>query len=267
MAEQALKPIDGFRQSLEKLAPQIATLLPKSIPPQRFIRVVLTAIQNNPALLDADRNSLYAACLQAAQDGLLPDGREGAIISFGGKGGPKAKWMPMVFGIVKKVKDTGEIKTINAEVVYSGDKYRRWTDDTGDHFSHERVYVDRGDPILTYAYAIKNDGGFYFEEIDETQMQAIKNTSRSKDSGPWNGPFIDEMRRKSAIKRLAKYRIPLSSAADDIIQRDDEDALESVPAVAVQPTPSVEQGKPSRLKAIIGEGALAGSDEPVEEIL
>ena len=122
MAETALKPIDGFRKSLEQLAPQIATLLPKSIPPQRFIRVVLTAIQNNPALLDMDRNSLYAACLQAAQDGLLPDGREGAIIPFKTKEGPKAKWMPMVFGIVKKVKATGEIKTINAEVVYSNDK-------------------------------------------------------------------------------------------------------------------------------------------------
>lgn len=272
MTDKVMKPVDSFRGSLEKLAPQIASLLPKAITPQKFIRVVLTAVQANPALLDADRNSLFASCLMAASDGLLPDGKEGAIIEFRTKSGAKAKWMPMVFGIVKKVKDSGEIKTINAEVVYSNDKYRRWTDETGDHFTHERSYADRGSPLVTYAYAIKNDGGFYFEEIDEDQMQAIRNTSRAKDSGPWAGPFADEMRRKSAIRRLAKYRLPIASGADELIQRGDDDEEDQPVNLTVEKTIDKEPAKPSRLKAMISSDAtndapVAGTQENVEEVL
>uniref|UniRef100_UPI00195373C4 recombinase RecT n=1 Tax=Klebsiella aerogenes TaxID=548 RepID=UPI00195373C4 len=46
--------------------------------------------------------------------GLLPDGREGAIVEFSGK----AQWMPMIGGLRKKVRNSGEIATWEAHVVY-----------------------------------------------------------------------------------------------------------------------------------------------------
>ena len=63
---------------LKKRESQFAAALPAHMPVERFMRVVLTAAQNNPDLVRADRPSFFNACMKAAQDGLLPDGREGA---------------------------------------------------------------------------------------------------------------------------------------------------------------------------------------------
>lgn len=216
-----LTPIAAFRHTLDKLGPQIKDALPAHVTVEKFQRVTLTALQQTPALLDADRGSLLGACMKAAQDGLLPDGREAALVIFGGRDGKRVQYMPMVAGILKKVRNSGELKTINAHVVYTNDEYESWVDDTGEHFKHKKARTDRGDPMMTYAYAITKDGGFYFEEVDEESMTAIRNVSRAKDAGPWSGPFADEMRRKSAMRRLSK-RLPMSTDLDDFMRRDDE---------------------------------------------
>src|SRR3546814_9174090 len=88
------------------------TTLFRSIPVEKFHRVAVTAISSNPDLLNVDRTSLFGALMKAAQDGLLPDGREGAIVPFKGK----ASWMPMVAGIMKKVRNSGEIEIGRAHV-------------------------------------------------------------------------------------------------------------------------------------------------------
>lgn len=214
---KALAPIDDVRNSLTKMTKQFAMALPPQIKPDRFIRVAMTAIQQNSALLDADRQSLFGAIMKCAQDGLIPDGRDAALVCYG----KTVQYMPMVGGVCKKARNSGEIKTIGAEVVRENDEYDHWTDETGEHFKHRRASGDRGEVVKTYAYATTKDDGFFFEEIDEEQMDAIRNVSKAK-AGPWNGPFADEMRRKSAIRRLAKYRIPSSTDLDAIIRRDDE---------------------------------------------
>src|SRR5690349_12093399 len=77
-----LAPIDAIRVGLEKMTPNLALALPKHIPVERFKRVILTALNLNPDLVGADRRSLFNAAQKAAQDGLVPDGREGALVIF-----------------------------------------------------------------------------------------------------------------------------------------------------------------------------------------
>ncbi len=213
----AIAPIDEIRGTLARMAPQFKAALPAQIPVERFVRVVQTAVASNTDLLNVDRMSLYAAAMKCAQDGLLPDGREAAIIKYGNA----ARYMPMVGGIAKKIRNSGDLKTLNAEVVYDHDVYDHWSDEKGEHFEHRRARGERGEVLLTYAYAITKDEGFYFEEVDERQMKAIEACSKASD-GPWKGPFKDEMRRKSAIRRLAKYRLPISSDLESILQTDDD---------------------------------------------
>jgi recombination protein RecT len=43
--------------------------------------------------------------VRLAQDGLLPDGREAAIVKFGNK----AQAMPMIAGILKKIRQSGDV--------------------------------------------------------------------------------------------------------------------------------------------------------------
>lgn len=249
MAEtKQLQPIDDIRRNIQLLEPQFKMVLPPHITPERFIRITMTAIQGEPRLVNkATRQSLYAACMQAAQDGLLPDKREGVINVYG----DQAKWMPMVGGICKKARNSGEISSIDAQVVYEKDEYDSWIDERGQHFKHVKSRdADRtaGEVRLTYAYAITKDGGFYFEEVDEKQMAAIEGYSKAGNDSPWKGPFRDEMRRKSALRRLAKYRLPSSTDLEEVLHRDDD--LYNVPGKGDAAAPA-EQAGPSRLKNIV----------------
>ena len=66
--------IDTVRQQLEKMMPQMKMALPAHLTPERLLRVTMTAVQNNPKLLDCDRKSFFAAIMTSAQLGLEPDG-------------------------------------------------------------------------------------------------------------------------------------------------------------------------------------------------
>lgn len=253
METKALTPVEDIKQNLNRMIPEFAKILPSHVSSDRFVRVVITAITNMPALLEADRRSLYQACTMAASDGLVPDGREGVIVPFKGR----ARWMPMIGGICKKVRNSGEIGDIDAQVVYSLDEYDAWVDEKGRHFRFSKAKGDRGTPLLTFAYALGRDGTFYFEEIEEADMAKIEAMASAKDS-PWKGPFRDEMKRKSALRRLAKYRLPQSTDLVHLTQTEDDiyeiDKNEGLPA---------EPGKPNRLKNIVsGQTSTTTTAEP-----
>lgn len=213
----AVAPLDEFRGTLDKMRPQFQMALPPHVSVEKFVRVVATAVQQSPDLLACDKKSLYGSAMRCAQDGLLPDGREAALTKFG----DKVQYMPMVGGILKKIRNSGDLLTIAAHVVYERDQfdYILGDDEKIEHKPH--LGTDRGKPILTYAIAKTKDGGIYREVMTEDQIAAVRNVSRAKNNGPWSGPFADEMRRKTAIRRLSK-RLPMSTDVEELIRRDDD---------------------------------------------
>ncbi len=241
---KAMTVADEFKGSIKKMEPQFAAILPKHVTPEKFSRVLQTAVALKPEIASADRRLLWGEIMKCAGDGLVPDGREATIYAYG----QTPKYIPMVAGICKKARNSGLIQTIDAQVVYENDTYRSWIDERGQHFTHEKVRGNRGEILLTYAYAITKDEGFFYEEIDEEQMSAIEKSSKAKD-GPWKGPFRDEMRRKSAIRRLAKYRLPSSSDLEDVIRRDDD--MYDLEGKGNPAKPAPAKDTPSRLKSII----------------
>lgn len=228
-AQENYKVVMG---ELEKMQAQIQALLPKHIPVDRFVRIIRTAIANEPRMAEPGaRRSLFNAALNCAKDGLLPDAREAVFNVYNTNVAPKGTpaiyeprvvYIPMIAGICKKVRQSGEIRMLDAQVVHEKDEYDAWTDERGPHFKYRKARGDRGKPIITFAYATLADDTPFFEELTEADIQAIKNISKAKDSGPWSGPFEDEMRRKSALKRLAKYRLPQSAELDEVMSRDNE---------------------------------------------
>jgi recombination protein RecT len=188
----------------------------------------LTAVNGNPQLLGADRRSLFESAMKAAQDGLLPDGRDGALVIFRAKVKEgnrdvwidKVQWMPMVGGILKKVRNSGDLLTIAAHVVYEKDTFKY---SLGDEEKIEHIpslLDDRGKPAIVYAVAKTKDGGIYREVMSIRDIEKVRNVSRAKDRGPWVD-WWDEMAKKTVIRRLAK-RLPMSSDLDDLIRRDDD---------------------------------------------
>lgn len=205
-----------LRKDLEKMGSQFQAALPKHIPLERFERVVMTAIQNNQDLRTCDRASLFNACIRAAQDGLLPDGREGAIVAYAGK----AQWMPMVFGLRKKARNSGEIIDWDCQVVFSNDDFRI---SLGDHpkIDHDIAIGDRGVPLGAYSIAHLKDGGTSREWMSVSEIEAIRIKSSRAKKGPWHEPeFYTEMMRKTVARRHSK-NLPMSSDLDDLIRADD----------------------------------------------
>jgi len=240
--------VQQIRGGLVKMKDQIEAGLPKHMDADRFIRVAMTAIQQNPALTGADRHSLYGACMKCASDGLLPDGSEAALVTFG----KTVQYMPMVSGILKKVRNSGELKTITSQVVYENDQFDFYVDERGEHLTHHpRMFGDRGKIQGVYAVATTKDNAVYTEVLSMTDINAIKGVSRGK-NGPWSGPFATEMMRKSAIRRLAK-RLPMSTDLETVIKRDDELYDFNKPQAEAATTPG------DRL-----EGAMGISSQPDE---
>jgi len=246
-ATKKLTAQDEVCLALTQAEPTFKMSLPPQIPSQRFIRVAQTAIRQNPTLAGLDRQSLYAAFHKCAADGLLPDGREAAIVPFGST----ATYMPMIQGICKKARNSGEIKTINALIVYKNDEYTHWIDETGEHFKHVPAHGDRGEATLVYSFCITKDDAVFFEELTMVDLASIEKQSKG---ATWKGPFKTEMWRKSAIRRLLKYRVPSSTDVDEIIRENDEPM--EVPIVKAAETTS------SRLRDAVGTVTTTAEPEP-----
>lgn len=211
---------------LRSMSAQFKAALPPHVPVERFVRVVLTAVNGSPELAQADRRSLFEAAMKAAQDGLLPDGRDAAFVVFNTRGGSgkeairKVQYLPMIWGIVKKVRNSGELLSIAANVVYSGDTFD-YTLGDNERIEHKPALVNRGKPICAYAIARTKDGAVYREVMTEAEIDAVRGVSRAGDAGPWGGPFRLEMWRKTVLRRLAK-RLPMSTDLETVIERDDD---------------------------------------------
>ena len=195
--------------AIDQIAPAIQAALPEHVGFDRFRRVVLTAIQGDPDLVRADRRALLTACLKAAQDGLMPDKREGVIMMF--KGVPQ--WMPMVGGLMKLARNSGEILSIRAHVVYQGEAFRVLLGDE-ERIEHVRdvAKVDHTKIVAVYAIAVMRDGEPVRDVMPWKDVLRVKAGSASGDKGPW-GKWPDEMARKTVIRRLVK-RLPLSTDRD-----------------------------------------------------
>jgi recombination protein RecT len=260
VAEKTVHPIEVLRGQLETRRKELSRALPTHIPAERFERVVLTACQLNPDLLTCNRQSLWNSCMRAAQDGLLPDGREGAIVPFRDnndrsptKGQTIAQWMPMAYGLLKRFRNSGQFKSITTNIVREKDTFEYWIDESGEHLKHVPV-DDTGKPIKVYAVATLKGGGAMAKVMTHADVEKRRAVSKAKDGPMWR-EWWDEAAQKTVLRNLAK-RLPTSSDLDDLIRRDD--ALYSFDSVA--------DNRPAIRPADVS-GALdhfGGVDEPVD---
>lgn len=223
IAKREDTPEGKLRTQLAAMAPQFAMALPSHIKPEKMQRVVMTVAQQNPDLLSADRRSLLGACIKCASDGLIPDGREAALVIFNTKskdgGWVKAvQYMPMVAGLLKRARNSGDIASVTAQVVYEKDRFV-WRPAEDRPIEHEAppLSEDRGRPIGAYALAHLKDGTIACEVMTHSEIEKVRNVSRSKDKGPWVD-WWSEMARKSAMRRLAKW-LPMDTEDADRIEQ------------------------------------------------
>lgn len=250
--------IQLFRDTLDSAKDQFLRALPPQIPVDKFLRTVMTAVQMSPSLLGADRRSLIASCMKAAQDGLLPDGREAALTPFGST----IQYIPMVQGILKKLRNSGELVDIAVHVVYEHDEFSYELGD-GERIVHRPSFGDRGAPTFVYAIVHTVNGGTYREVMSFAEVEAIRKRSKSGNRGPWVTDWA-EMARKTVIRRIAK-RLPSSADTDSVIHTDEDDF--STDAVGGHQEAPQGEAPPrlSRLRASLSRATQA-TDGPAEEV-
>jgi recombination protein RecT len=163
------------------MAPEFKAALPEHVSVEKFTRVAMTAIQNTPALVNADRRSLFGAFVRLAQDGLLPDGREAAVVMFGNK----AQAMPMIAGILKKVRQSGDVAKISAYVVHENDQFtvRYGFDEDVEHIPPP-LNKPRGEAIGAYATAVLKDGSKLLEVMSLEEIEKVRKVSRAAAQRP-----------------------------------------------------------------------------------
>ncbi|WP_250534934.1 recombinase RecT [Caballeronia sp. AZ10_KS36] len=217
--------IATFRRDLDSPAQreQLRTALPRHIDLDTFCRVVMTAVQSNDDLAKASPRSLLRATMECASDGLLPDGREGAIVAYRYRETHSyiASWQPMVWGLVKLVRQSGELTDLGAHVVTRADRFDYVVDENGEHFRHHPDFQQpEAAPLLVYAYARTRDGGRYFEPMPWFEVEMFSALSQAHaEEAPWKRWPL-EMAKVRVIRRLCK-RLPMSTDARAVLARDD----------------------------------------------
>ena len=208
------------QQNLEILA-HIEPVVDAGFNKDRFAKMTLITLADNPSLAKASKNSLYKELVQLARAGLVPDGKEAALVPFFNKQKKmyEATAMPMVAGLIKNARKSGEVKSLGAFLVHKNDDFVIERDSEGQRFSHKPVnFGDRGELVGVYAVAYLENGMTELETMTMDELAAVESASRAGNS-PWKGKFRTEMMRKSVLRRLLK-RLPSTGHLDELISMD-----------------------------------------------
>ncbi|WP_420588268.1 recombinase RecT [Bacterioplanoides sp.] len=247
--------IAKFTRDLNGQSKAIQSMLPAGLDPRRFMRTVVNTISTHPQsdrLLKANRTSLFSACQKAAGDGLLIDGRESTLIVFKDKkkNTETVNYIPMVQGLVKLARNSGEIANIISEVVFSNDsfQYRPGIDDQP--VFDPDWFGQRGDAIGAYAVVITTNEEKIVRVLPKKRIMTIASTGRNADQfNPDTGVNFEEWWRKTAIKNVLKYA-PKSSYLESAMASDTtstfevvSDAIDEEKDVTPEPLSDAEIGK------------------------
>lgn len=228
-SQQALAIVKR-KDEIAAASAEFAKTLPATIPTEKFVRTMQTAIQLNPDLAIATMHSVMAGCLKAAADGLVIDNREATLTVYNVKkkdAAGKEAWVkeavyvPMVTGIMKRVRNSGEVSRFNAFVVHENDVFRR-TLGLDPTLIHEPNDDNPGKAKGAYAVCLYKDGALDYEYMTAAQIMKIGNdTKNAHQYDPSKGKSYEEWWRKTVIRRLSK-RLPMSSDLAQVIKHVDD---------------------------------------------
>ena len=192
---------------------EIKKALPSVLTPERFTRMVLSAVSSSPDLAACETKSFLAAMMQAAQLGLEPNTPLGQayIIPYKDHGVPKAQFQIGYKGLIDLAYRSGQVSIIDAQVVYENDDFD-YELGLEPKLKHRPALTNRGKPILYYAMFRTKDGGFGFQVMSYDDCLAhARKYSKAYNGGfsPWTTNF-DEMAKKTVLKKALKYA-PLKS--------------------------------------------------------
>ena len=243
---------------------QIAKALPSVLTPERFTRMVLTALSANEKLRECTPQSFLGAMMQAAQLGVEPNTPLGQayLIPYKNNGTLECQFQLGYKGLLDLAYRSGEVTIIQAHEVYENDEFA-YEFGLEPKLRHIPTTGKRGTVTHYYAMFKTKSGGYGFHVMgrDEVEEFAKKYSFAYKKgySTPWITNF-DEMAKKTVLKACLKYA-PIKTefartlSADETIKTELSEDMVSVAdetdyidaeAVEVEETPTEDAPKPNK---------------------
>ena len=198
-------------------AKQFATALPKHINSDRFVRIAITTIRQNPKLAQCNQESLLGALMVSAQLGLEP-GVLGQcyLIPYG----RECQFQIGYKGMIELLRRSGQLKDIYAYSVYENDEFEMAYGLNRD-LKHKPNLQDRGNFIGCYCVAVLKDDARAFEYMTKDEIEAHgKKFSKTYGNGPWKTDF-EAMAHKTVVKKMLKW-LPVSVEFLEMAAKDEK---------------------------------------------
>ena len=213
---------NNLKGLLERSSGSIRELLPKHVTPERLTKLLLVAANRNPAILSCTQASVVETVMRAAELGLDFGQLGGAhAVPFGNK----LQLIPDYRGLVKLVRQSGELSYVGADVVYDKDSfvYQKGSSPKVEHVP--KLDGDRGRKMGAYAVLLMKDGSLYTDYMNVAEIEAIRSRSKAGKSGPWVTDW-DEMAKKTVLRKTCKLA-PMSSELLSSALEIDNEAFEA----------------------------------------
>lgn len=198
-------------------AKQFATALPKHINSDRFVRIAITTIRQNPKLAQCNQESLLGALMVSAQLGLEP-GVLGQcyLIPYG----RECQFQIGYKGMIELLRRSGQLKDIYAYSVYENDEFEM-TYGLDRDLKHKPNLQNKGNFIGCYCVAVLKDDARAFEYMTKEEIEAHgKKFSKTYGNGPWKTDF-EAMAHKTVVKKMLKW-LPVSVEFLEMANKDEK---------------------------------------------
>ena len=198
-------------------AKQFATALPKHINSDRFVRIAITTIRQNPKLAQCNQESLLGALMVSAQLGLEP-GVLGQcyLIPYG----RECQFQIGYKGMIELLRRSGQLKDIYAYSVYENDEFEM-TYGLDRDLKHKPNLQNKGNFIGCYCVAVLKDDARAFEYMTKEEIEVHgKKFSKTYGNGPWKTDF-EAMAHKTVVKKMLKW-LPVSVEFLEMANKDEK---------------------------------------------
>lgn len=210
---------DNLAALLQRMAPEIKRAVPKHVNPDRMVRIALTTLRMNAALMKCSPASFLGCVMSAAQLGLEIGGpfAHAYLVPY------KTECTLIISyrGMLELARRSCLVSAIYAYEVREGDEFRYTLG-----LTPTLTHVPSNDPRreekkISHVYAVAKlkDGEPIFIVLTWAQVLTYRNRSRAKDSGPWVTDTA-AMALKTAVRRLFTW-IPQSSEMATAAQLDE----------------------------------------------
>ena len=234
---------DDTRQKLLSALPKVG------LTPERMVRVMFSAFNSNPTLMQCTNQSIINAMIQSASLGLEPNtplGQSYLIPFKDNKTNTTAVQFIIGYkGYISLARRSGEIASIGAYVVHQGDVFE-YELGTSPFIRH---IPKCDDTPVTHVYAVatlKETGTLpLFEVMTKGQVERNRQRSKAPNSPAWVNDW-EQMARKTVIRRIANYlplSIEMANAIDVDSENDTPSSLRLVNSIEELEMPAVEKKK------------------------